>query len=142
METEMNRAVPGRWLPLLFAGCVLGSGSLRAADGDKSALAAKAVGVLVTNCHRCHGQDGTAEGGMNFILDPGNLVARKKIVRGQPDQSLLFKRLPTEKMPPAGETPRPSESDIALIKHWIELGAPAPAPIAQRPVLTDAAMFN
>src|ERR1700676_3755289 len=104
----MTRAVPGRWLPLLLAGGVLGSGSLRAAEMDQSTLAAKAVGVLTTNCHRCHGQDGTAEGGMNFILDPVKLVARKKIVPGQPDQSLLFKRVSTGKMPPSGEQPRPS----------------------------------
>ena len=110
----MMRAVPGRWLPLLVVGCLLGAGPLRAADADQAAVAAKALAVLNANCHRCHGQDGSAEGGMNFILDPAKLVARKKIVPGQPDQSLLFKRLSTGKMPPAGETPRPAEADIAV----------------------------
>jgi WD40 repeat protein/mono/diheme cytochrome c family protein len=138
----MKRAVPGLWLPLLLAGGVLGSGPLRAADADQTALAAKAVAVFNANCHRCHGQDGTAEGGMNFILDPAKLVSRKKVVPGQPDQSPLYKRISTGKMPPAGETPRPSEADIAIVKQWIELGAPPPAPIAQRPILTDALVFN
>ncbi len=134
----MTRAVPGRWL-LLVAGCVLGSGSLRAADAD---LAARAVAVFNVNCHRCHGKDGTAEGGMNFILDPAKLVARKKIVPGQPDQSLLFKKLSTGKMPPAGETPRPSEADIAIVKQWIEAGALPATPVAQRPTVTDAEVFK
>src|ERR1700676_905618 len=125
----MKRAVPGRWLPLLVLGSLLGGGSSRAADADPAALSTKALAVLNANCHRCHGQDGTAEGGMNFILDPTKLVARKKIVPGQADQSPLFKRLSTGKMPPTGEQPRPSEADIALIKQWIELGAPPPAPI-------------
>ena len=85
-------------------GMPAGGGSLRAADADPAALSAKALAVLNANCHRCHGQDGTAEGGMNFILDPAKLVARKKIVPGQPDQSPLFKRVSAGKMPPSGET--------------------------------------
>ncbi len=134
----MTRAVAGRWLLFLLAAGALRSGPLLAAEADQSALAAKAVSVLNLNCHRCHGQDGTAEGGMNFILDPVKLVARKKIVPGQPDQSLLFKRLSTGKMPPAGETPRPSAADVALVKQWIELGAPPPALIARRPIVAEA----
>ncbi len=126
-------------LSYLLLGCALAVGSLQAADAD---LAVKATAVLNANCRRCHGQDGTAEGGMNFILDPAKLVARKKIIPGQPDQSPLFKRLSTGKMPPAGEQPRPSAADVALIKQWIEAGAPSAAPVVQRPPLTDAAVFS
>jgi len=142
LETVMKRVVPGRWLPLLLAGCLAGGGSLRAADADPAALSVKALAVLNANCRRCHGQDGTAEGGMNFILDPAKLVARKKIVAGRPDQSPLFKRVSTGKMPPSGEKPRPSADDVALLKQWIEAGAPSPTPLVRRPVLTDAAVFN
>ncbi len=124
---------------LLLLSCALASGSLQGADPD---LAVKATAVLSTNCRRCHGQDGTAEGGMNFILDPAKLIARKKIVPGQPDQSPLFKRLATGKMPPAGEQPRPTAVDVAVVKQWIEAGAPSAAPVVHRPVLTDAAVFN
>jgi WD40 repeat protein/mono/diheme cytochrome c family protein len=137
----MTRYASGWWLPLLLVGCGLGGGSLRAAD-DPAALATKAVAVFNANCHRCHGQDGTAEGGMNFILDPAKLVARKKVVPSQPDQSPLFKRLSTGKMPPPGEQPRPSEADIAVVKQWIEAGASAAAPIARRPIVTDADVFK
>jgi cytochrome c553/outer membrane protein assembly factor BamB len=132
LEIEMK-------LSLLLLGCALASGSLRAADAD---LAVKATAVLNANCRRCHGQDGTAEGGMNFILDPAKLVARKKIVPGQPDQSLLYKRLSTGKMPPAGEQPRPSAADVAVVKQWIEAGAPSATPVVHRPILTDAAVFS
>ena len=71
---------------------------------------------------------------MNFIVDPVKLVARKKIVPGQPDQSLLYKRLSTGKMPPAGEPPRLSEADVAVVKQWIEAGAlpPTRSPQADR----------
>jgi mono/diheme cytochrome c family protein len=109
-------------LPLILLGCALAAGSLQAADAD---LAVKATAVLNTNCRRCHGQDGTAEGGMNFISDTAKLVARKKIIPGQPDQSPLFKRLSTGKMPPAGEQPRPSAADIAVVKQWIEAAQPS-----------------
>jgi len=126
-------------LSLFLLGCALASGSLQAADAD---LAVKATAVLNANCRRCHGRDGTAEGGMNFILDPAKLVARKKIIPGQPDQSPLFKRLSTGKMPPPGEQPRPSPTDVAVVRQWIEAGAPSATPAAQRPLLTDAAVFN
>ena len=138
----MKRAVPGRWLPLLVLGSLLGGGSSRAADAEPAALSTRALAILNANCHRCHGQDGTAEGGMNFILDPAKLVARKKIVAGQPDQSVLYKRVSAGKMPPSGEQPRPSPEDVAVIKQWIEAGAPSPTPVVRRPVLTDAAVFN
>ena len=126
-------------LPVILLGCALAAGSLQAADAD---LAVKATAVLNANCRRCHGRDGTAEGGMNFILDPAKLVARKKIIPGQPDQSPLFKRLSTGKMPPPGEQPRPSPTDIAVVRQWIEAGAPSAAPVVLRPPLTDAAVFN
>ena len=120
-------------------GWMIASGPVHAADAD---LAVKATAILNVNCRRCHGQDGTAEGGMNFILDTAKLVARKKIIPGHPDQSPLFKKLAAGKMPPAGERPRPSATDIALVRQWIEAGAPSAAPVVRRPILTDAAVFK
>ena len=63
---------------------------LSAADDD---LARKARRVLDANCHRCHGQDGAVEGGLNYVPDLGKLVARKKVVPGDPDGSRLFRRV-------------------------------------------------
>src|SRR5207248_4777533 len=91
------------------------------------------------NCYRCHGQDGVFEGGMNFILDTAKLAARKKIVPGKPDESPLYLRVVKGTMPPADEQPRPSVTDKAILKHWIEAGAPGTgAASASRTPITQA----
>src|SRR5262245_29026246 len=74
-------------------------------DGDAD-LARQAREVLRSHCHRCHGQDGALEGGMNYVLDLDRLVARRKVVAGRPDESPLFKRVSAGKMPPPGAEPR------------------------------------
>jgi mono/diheme cytochrome c family protein len=96
--------------------------------------AAQVRSIFELNCFRCHGQDDYAEAGV-YILDRDKLVALKKIVPGNPDNSRLMQRLLSDKrpMPPEDETPRPSADDIALVKQWIAAGAPsvaAPAPAA------------
>jgi mono/diheme cytochrome c family protein len=96
-------------------------------------LAQSAHAVLQTACYRCHGENGVAEGGLNFILDPEKLVARRKIVPGNPGKSRLFRRVEQEEMPPEGEQPRPSKADIALLSRWIQAGAPAP-PASEKPL--------
>src|SRR6476620_3179338 len=63
-------------------------------------LAGKALTVLRTHCYRCHGQDGAVEGGLNYILDTAKLVARRKVVPGQPEKSPLYLRMKNGKMPP------------------------------------------
>ena len=118
----------GLWSLLVLAGVLsqdLGGGQVRAADDPRS-LAVKAHGLLEQYCHRCHGKDGSLEGGMNYVLDRDKLIARKKIVPGDALHSPLYKRLATGKMPPPDEKPRPSAADVALLKRWIEGGASAP----------------
>ena len=99
-------------------------------------LAAKAREVLRANCLRCHGQDGSVEGAMNYVADLGKLVARKKVVPGDPDASRLFKRVADGTMPPPGEQPRPLAADVATLKAWIAAGAPGPAVAARTPITT------
>src|SRR5258707_1484587 len=138
----MNHTLATRHLlPALAVALLLLAGSTAKAD-DAAALAKKVKGILDANCHRCHGKDGAIEGGFNYILDRDKLVARKKIVPGQAEQSPLFKRAATGKMPPAGEQPRPSDADIAVLNEWINAGAPADAPHVERPILTEAAVFE
>ena len=96
----------------------------RAADDPKE-LAAKAQAVFKTHCYRCHGQDGAIEGGLNYVADLGKLVARKKVVPGNPAASRLFKRIDDGTMPPPDEKPRPIDAEIAAVKTWIAAGAPA-----------------
>ena len=87
-------------------------------------LARCTVQILDAHCHRCHGENGTVEGGLNYITDLGKLAARKQIVAGNPDASPIFRRITNGTMPPAGEHPRPSAADIATVKAWIVAGSP------------------
>jgi WD40 repeat protein len=105
-------------------------------------LARNAEAILKANCYRCHGQEGAVEGGFNYVLDRATLVARKKVVPGRPDGSPLYKKLAAGKMPPPGESPRPSAADVALIKEWIEAGAPPVRAAVERPVLSEAALYD
>jgi cytochrome c553 len=89
----------------------------RADDPDPTARAA--LDVLKKYCHRCHGQDGSNEGQMNFILDAKALVEHMLIVPGDAAKSKLYKKAAEGEMPPEGETPRPSADDLAKIKEWI-----------------------
>jgi WD40 repeat protein len=95
--------------------------------------------VLKTHCYRCHGKDGTVEGGMSYILDRDRLVARGKIAPGKAAESPLYKRMHAGKMPPPEESPRPSANEIKLLERWIEAGAPsAIAAVAPRKQILDA----
>jgi hypothetical protein len=112
------------------------------AGPEQTELARKAQAILKTNCHRCHGQDGAVEGGMNYILDRDKLIARKKIVPGKAEQSPLFKRIAAGKMPPAGEKPRPGSTDLAILKQWIASGAPSAQPVVARALVTESDVYD
>jgi tetratricopeptide (TPR) repeat protein len=110
-------------------------------SADEPNLAQKVHAILKANCHRCHGNDGANEGGFNFVLDRQRLVNRKKIIPGDSAHSKLYKRLihADDPMPPADEKPRPSKEDIALVKQWIDAGAPDfAATVVERKFLTPA----
>ncbi|HZY90037.1 MAG TPA: WD40 repeat domain-containing protein, partial [Gemmataceae bacterium] len=61
---------------------------------------------------------------------------------GRADGSPLYKKLAAGKMPPPGEAPRPGAADVAIIKEWIEAGAPPVRPAVVRPVLSEAALYD
>jgi tetratricopeptide (TPR) repeat protein len=92
--------------------------------------------ILQRYCHRCHGKDGTNEGGVNYVANLGQLVARKKVLAGQPEKSKLVRRLidRDDPMPPEGQKPRPGADEIALVRRWIDAGAPPAAETASRKV--------
>jgi serine/threonine-protein kinase len=96
------------------------------ADEPPAALAGKVRTVLELNCYRCHGQNGSNEGGFDYVLDFPKLIG-KKVIPGNPGKSRLLRRMQADEMPPEDEKQRPSKADIALVKQWIEAGAPAPA---------------
>jgi WD40 repeat protein len=110
---------------------------------ETSLLAGQARNILKTHCYRCHGQGGMAEGGMNYLLDRDQLVARRKVIPGSAEQSPLYKKVASGKMPPADESPRPSAADLAILKRWIDTGAASDARTAS-PVatLSEAEVFQ
>ena len=101
-------------------------------------LAKRAFEVLKTNCYRCHGQDGANEGGFNYVLDRRQLVSRRKVVPAEPAKSKILRRIlnTVDPMPPAEEKVRPRPDDIALLKKWIEAGAPEIEVVAKQSFLS------
>jgi mono/diheme cytochrome c family protein len=90
---------------------------------QKDELSSKAAAILRTHCHRCHGQNGSVEGGFNYVLDLAKLAERKKVAPGNPAESPLLRRIKNGSMPPAGEHPRPTAAEIGVLTKWIESGA-------------------
>lgn len=98
-----------------------------------AALAAREVNfeqdirpILKAHCFRCHGEDETCEGGLDlrlvrFMRQGGD--SGPAIVQGKPEESLLYRRIRDGEMPPEGAQPL-TESQIKLIKGWLDVGAP------------------
>jgi mono/diheme cytochrome c family protein len=109
------------WLtPLLIA--------LSAARADD--LPAQVQAVLRSHCAACHGPGGTGKGGFDYLLDRDRLIALNQIIPGQAGESALIQRIEQGEMPP-GKRPRPSAEQVALLRRWIDAGAPpfqAPPP--------------
>jgi WD40 repeat protein/mono/diheme cytochrome c family protein len=96
-----------------------------AAQSPRPDLAARALAILKANCARCHGPERPAKGGMDYILDRDKLVARDQITPGNAAASALYKKVLGGEMPPPGQKVRPGSADLALLKQWIDAGAPA-----------------
>ena len=77
--------------------------------------------ILASRCYYCHGEDGAAEGGLNFILDYDRLVASQYIIPGKPLESTLYRQILLEDMPKE-DTPL-TEDEKQLIRRWISEGA-------------------
>ena len=94
--------------------------------------------ILVEACFACHGPDpGTRKASLRFDSEAGFFEPRtskngKKepptIIKGKPDESTLYQRLVTtdedDIMPPRKEHKDLKPEQIALVKQWIEQGAP------------------
>ena len=129
------------WSALVGAGAFLGVGTAGAEENPRR-VAARAHSILKQYCYRCHGQDGSLEGGMNYILDRDKLLSRKKVIPGNPRTSPLYKRVAAGKMPPPDVTHRPSAADVAVLKQWIEEGAvSALPPLPARSLLAETTVF-
>ncbi|MBV9124664.1 MAG: WD40 repeat domain-containing protein [Planctomycetes bacterium] len=120
----------GSTWPVGFLVLAFGPVGFGNAAANSEILGQKAQGILQTHCSRCHGPDSLGKGGMNFILDRDRLVARNKIVPGNPGSSKLFQRIETGDMPPRSARTRPSKEEVLLLREWIEQGAPSAQALA------------
>lgn len=89
--------------------------------------AEKVQAILDKHCHRCHGDNGNVEGGLNYVVDLPRLVARKKVVPGKAADSAIWKRIESGTMPPPDVKDRLSDAEKATIRSWINDGAPLPS---------------
>src|SRR5205085_1636230 len=89
--------------------------------------------ILAANCVRCHGHDDKArKAGLRLDTRAGAIRELKSgsraVVPGRPDRSELYQRITSqvesERMPPARTGKRLSANDAAVLKRWIEQGAP------------------
>src|SRR5688500_18729894 len=62
-------------------------------------LSSAAQAVLKQHCYSCHGQDGSDEGGMNYVLNGARLIEKGKVSPNQPDKSALLARIVAKEMP-------------------------------------------
>jgi serine/threonine-protein kinase len=109
-------------------------GFAQAKAPDKAQLAVQARRVLETYCHRCHKGEGSESGSDANFLKRADLVAAREgenpfITPAKPEKSFLFERLAVRRggkgdMPPRSVRDRPSDADKAIMKKWIEAGAP------------------
>jgi len=95
----------------------------------QDATALKVRDILKARCHVCHGEDGAAEGGINFLLDYDRLVAKKYIIPSQPLKSRLYRQIALDDMP-KDDDPL-SDEEKQLIKKWIADGAASFNPQAE-----------
>jgi serine/threonine-protein kinase len=122
----------------------------RAAEADPKALALQARAVFKNYCIECHHGEGS-EGGNFDVLRVATLTPKRErkpplVVPGKSAESYLYaEKLAKGKMPPdyiRDKDQRPTEADVAVIKAWIDAGAPeAPAAekrafVSQKAVLT------
>ncbi len=83
----------------------------------------------------CHDAGTKAEG---YLLDNYNHIVRKGLVKGSANNSEIYEEIVDGKMPPRGYT-KLSSSELALIREWIDAGAPNGT---NCPTVCDSALFT
>ncbi|MBX3421786.1 MAG: hypothetical protein KF752_09560 [Pirellulaceae bacterium] len=130
-----------RLLPVLLALAILQPGLPSAparADDAPEQLAAK-VGVILNNyCFRCHRGTGSSAGGYAFnARDVASMVTDGVVTPESTDDSDLYHAMFRGRMPPRNQIglPRPTADEVAIVKQWIDAGAPEFPPIPKRPFM-------
>lgn len=94
--------------------------------------------ILKTHCFHCHGESDHKESGLDlrlvrFMKAGGD--SGPALQPGDADQSLLWQRVHTDEMPPAGKSLNASEK--AILKRWIATGAHTKRDEPEQPSLED-----
>src|SRR5262245_6543501 len=90
----------------------------------QASLADQAFTVLRTHCASCHGAPAGAKGGFGFLFDRERLVGAGHVVPGVAERSPLYARTALGEMPPPSKRQRPSAGELAVLRRWIDEGAP------------------
>jgi hypothetical protein len=95
--------------------------------------------LLASKCLRCHGEKKRSSGldlrTRAAMLEGGD--SGPALVPGAADRSLLLELVSQGKMPPS-KADRLSNDQVALLRRWIDAGAPAPAGLAAAPPEDEA----
>jgi mono/diheme cytochrome c family protein len=92
--------------------------------------------ILEANCFRCHGEKHKAD--LDLRTRAGALKGGESgpaIVPGKANESRLLEFVAEGKMPPKG--PRLSADHVAVIRRWIEAGAPGNESVEKLPTVTQ-----
>ena len=90
--------------------------------------------ILKAHCFHCHGEDGSAKGGLDVRLRKLLLKGGKHgpaIAPGQAENSLLYTKIRDGEMPK--EQAKLSTAEIETIRRWIEQGAETARPEPDSP---------
>jgi mono/diheme cytochrome c family protein len=103
-----------------------GAAASASATSDRLSLANRALTLLRAKCARCHGetrqQSGLDLSSRESILRGG--ASGPAVVPGQPDESLVLRRVRDGEMPPRNAG-RLSPQQIGTLQQWIASGAPS-----------------
>ena len=87
--------------------------------------------ILTRYCFTCHGQS-SPKLGLDLRTAASALRGSHNgpvVIKGKPDESLLWKKVSSRAMPPAIYGQKIPDADLETIKAWIAAGAPSDEPI-------------
>src|SRR5258708_39866656 len=115
-------------LAIRLSGVMLAAAGFAAADEPR--FEKDVLPILTNYCFTCHGQSSPKLG-----LDLRTAASALKgshngpvIVKGDPEHSLLWRKVTSREMPPAIYGQKIPDADLDIIKRWIAAGAPSDQP--------------
>jgi uncharacterized membrane protein/mono/diheme cytochrome c family protein len=119
-----------KYVAVLALALILSTRGAWGADYPPPSLATQVHAVFQARCVECHGPDvARPKGKFGYVLDLARVAANPKmIVPGNPLKSELYQMVWHNEMPdPKGSSPPLTDEEKAIVKAWIEVGAPAPS---------------